>query len=106
MMECPLCDGECQDANLQPLLSHDLTWLWEQVAAIADRRGDPAIADGPITIQAPHAPEPRAAGLRLMPGRPLAAGQSRPAVLAELSSTVRRRAANLSPPTRPAKHVR
>src|SRR5580704_4201301 len=95
--DCPLCDGECQDANMLPLLGDDLTWLWEQVAAIADRRGDPVMADGTVTVKAPAAPERRAAVLGLVPGRPLIAGQSRRIVLGELSAAVRRRGSLLTP---------
>ncbi len=97
MTKCPLCDGECRDANLRPLLGDGLTWLWEQVATMADRRGDPAMADGTLTIKAPPAPEQRAAVLGLVPGRPLTAGQSRRVDLAELSVAVRRHGAELTP---------
>ena len=90
MTDCPLCDGECQDARLLPLLGDDLLWLWEQFAAIADRRGDPAMANGTFTVKAPAAPEERAAALGFFPGRPLIADQSRRLSLAELSAAVRR----------------
>jgi uncharacterized protein (TIGR02679 family) len=97
MTDCPLCDGECQDVRMLPLLGHDLLWLWEQVAAIADRRGDPAMTDGTVTVKAPVAPEERAAALGFVPGRPLIAGQSRRLSLAELSAAVRRHGALLTP---------
>lgn len=99
MTDCPLCDGECRDANLLPLLGDDLLWLWEQVAAIADRRGDPTLADGTITVKAPIAPEQRAAALGLVPGRPLIAGQSRRVNLTDLSAAVRRHGPVLTPGT-------
>ena len=97
MTDCPLCDGDCRDANLLPLLGDDLTWLWEQVAAMADRRGDPTMVDGAVTVKAPAAPEQRAAALGLVPGRPLIAGQSRRVNLAELSTAVRRHGPVLTP---------
>ena len=71
MTACRLCDGECRDANLRPLLADDLLWLWQQAAAIADRRGDRALTDGAITIKAPESPGQRAAVLGLIPGRAL-----------------------------------
>jgi uncharacterized protein (TIGR02679 family) len=97
MTDCPLCDSECQGASLLPLLGDDLLWLWEQVAAAADRQGDPAMADGTVTVKAPAAPEQRAAALGLVPGRPLSAGQSRRLSLAGLSAAVRRHGPGLTP---------
>jgi uncharacterized protein (TIGR02679 family) len=97
MTDCPLCDGECWDANLLPLLGDDLAWLWEQVAAIADRRGDPIMLEGTVTVRAPTAPGQRAAALGLVSGRPLIAGQSRRVNLAELSASVRRHGPVLTP---------
>ena len=58
---CRLCGGECRDANLRPLLTADLVWLWQQAAVIADRRGDPALTEGTVTIRAPESPRQRAA---------------------------------------------
>jgi uncharacterized protein (TIGR02679 family) len=99
MTKCPFCDGECRDANLRPLLGDGLAWLWEQVAAMADRRGDPEMAHGTITIKAPPAPEQRAAVLGLVPGRPLTEGQPRRVDLAELLVAVRRHGTELTPGT-------
>jgi hypothetical protein len=97
MTACLLCDGECQGATLRPLLNEDLLWLWQQLAAMADRRGDPALADGIVTIKAPDPREWRAAVLGLIRGRPLLAGQSRRVNLAELTATVRRHGPGLTP---------
>jgi uncharacterized protein (TIGR02679 family) len=97
MTDCALCDGGCQDARLLPLLNDDLLWLWEQIGAIADRRGDPAMTVGTVTVKAPAAPEERAAALGFVPGRPLIAGQSRRVNLAELSAAVRRHGPVLTP---------
>ena len=97
MTACRLCDGECRDANLRPLLAHNLLWLWQQAAVIADRRGDPALTDGTITIKAPESPEQRAAALGLIPGRALIAGQSRRISLADLATAVRRHGPALTP---------
>jgi uncharacterized protein (TIGR02679 family) len=97
MTACPLCDGGCQGASMPPLMGDDLLWLWQQVAAIADRRGDPAMAEGTVTVKAPTAPEQRAAVLGLVPGRPLIAGQSRRISLTQLSAAVRRHGPALTP---------
>lgn len=97
MTACRLCDGECRDANLRPLLADDLLWLWQQAAAIADRRGDRALTDGAITIKAPESPGQRAAVLGLIPGRALIAGQSRRVSLADLAAAVRRHGPALTP---------
>ncbi len=99
MTDCPLCNGACQDASLPPLIGDDLLWLWQQVAAIADRRGDPAMAEGTVTVKAPTEPGQRAAVLGLVPGRPLMAGQSRRISLTQLSAAVRRHGPALTPGT-------
>jgi uncharacterized protein (TIGR02679 family) len=97
MTACRLCDGECRDANLGPLLAENLLWLWQQAAAAADRRGDPVLTHGTITVKAPASPEQRAAVLGLIPGRPLMAGQARSISLTDLSAAVRRHGPALTP---------
>jgi uncharacterized protein (TIGR02679 family) len=97
MTACQLCDGQCRDANLGPLLAENLLWLWQQAAAAADRRGDPALTHGTITVKAPSSPEQRAAVLGLIPGRPLMAGQARSISLTDLSVAVRRHGPALTP---------
>ncbi|MGR7027242.1 DUF2399 domain-containing protein [Geodermatophilus sp. URMC 62] len=96
-MTCALCGGACRDADLPALLDTPLTWLWEQVAATADRRGDPDLTTGLIRITAPAAPEHRAAAVGLLGGRPLAAGQTRQVDLSSLTARLRGRGANLTP---------
>lgn len=97
MTTCRLCDGECRGANLGPLLAENLLWLWQQAAVIADRRGDPALTLGTITINAPASPEERAAVLGLIPGRPLMPGQARRVSLTDLHAAVRRHGLALTP---------
>jgi len=97
MTVCRLCDGECRDADLGPLLAENLLWLWQQAAAKADRRGDPALTRGTLTLIAPASPEQRAAVLGLVPGRPLMAGQRRSISLTDLSVAVRRHGPALTP---------
>jgi len=94
---CRLCDGECDEADLRPLLADELDWVWRRIAQIADRRGDPALGAGAVTLTAPVAPEQRAAVLGLIPGRPLGAGQSRRVDLGALCVAVRRHGPNLTP---------
>ncbi len=97
MTACTVCDGDCAAANLAPLLTADLAWLWQRLAETADRRGDPALTNGFVTVTAPAPPEQRAAVLGLLPGRPLAAGQARRIDLAALSISMRRHGPTLSP---------
>ena len=55
----------------------ELRWLWEQLGATADRRGDPSLTSGPaVSITAPDSPEERGAASGLLGGR-LRAGQRR-----------------------------
>lgn len=96
---CPLCGGSCAEADLAPLLTTQLRWLWDQVAAAADRRGDPDMTEGTLQIRAPRSPEERAAAVGLVGGKSLAPGQARRVDLAELTSLVRRRGARLTPGT-------
>jgi uncharacterized protein (TIGR02679 family) len=94
---CTICDGDCAEANLTPLLTANLTWLWQRLAETADRRGDPALTAGFVTVTAPASPEQRAAVLGLLPGRPLVAGQSRRVELAALATSLRRHGTSLTP---------
>lgn len=96
-MSCALCGGACRDADLAALLETPLTWLWEQLAATADRRGDPDLAAGSVRVTAPSSPERRAAAVGLLGGRPLAAGQARQVNLADLTVRLRVRGAHLTP---------
>ncbi|ABS25283.1 DUF2399 domain-containing protein [Anaeromyxobacter sp. Fw109-5] len=97
MNGCRLCGGACVGADLGPLLVPRLAWLWEQVAAAADRRGDPALASGILDIRAPTEPDPRAAAGGLLGGRGLRAGQSRRVDLSDLADRLRVRGPLLTP---------
>jgi uncharacterized protein (TIGR02679 family) len=96
-MTCTLCGGACRDADLAALLDAPLAWLWEQLAATADRRGDPDLTAGSLRITAPTAAEQRAAAVGLLGGRPLAAGQTRLVELADLAARLHVRGAHLTP---------
>lgn len=97
MSGCELCGGACLGADLGPLLDPRLAWLWDQLAAAADRRGDAALASGSLEIRAPTDPEPRAAAGSLLGGRGLTAGQSRRVDLSDLAARLRVRGALLTP---------
>lgn len=90
MSACPWCDGGCAGADLGPLLTPELEWLWRAAAAAADRRGDPQLTGGSaIRLTLPASPAERAAVAGLVAGsRPGRTTLVRPEQLAEL---VRRR---------------
>ncbi|WP_037623135.1 DUF2399 domain-containing protein [Streptomyces aureus] len=97
-MTCTLCAGACKDADLAPLLSLDLAWLWQALAAAADRRGDESLASGPaVTVTVPTEPAQCAAAAGLIDGRPLQPGQSRRINLAYLTSALSARGSRLTP---------
>lgn len=94
---CSLCGGLCAEADLAPLLTTELRWLWDRVASAADRRGDPGMTEGTLQIRAPRSPEERAAAVGLVGGKPLAPGQGRKVDLADLALLVQRRGHRLTP---------
>jgi len=97
-MNCSLCDGACADADLAPLLTSELAWLWQALAAAADRRGDESLTGGPaITVTVPVDPDQRAAAAGLIYGRPLQPGRSRRVSLEELATAVAIRGPLLTP---------
>lgn len=99
-MTCPLCTGACADADLGPLLNPHLTWLWNALAALADRRGDPNLTEGPaVTVTIPASPAQRAAAAGLISGRPLVPGQRRRIDLGELTTALAIRGPALTPGT-------
>jgi uncharacterized protein (TIGR02679 family) len=93
---CPWCDGVCTGADLDPLLTPDLSWFWRQVADAADRRGDASLCTGTLTLTAPASAEERAAAAGLAGGL-LKAGQKRQLELADLTRRVQIRGPNLNP---------
>lgn len=74
-----------------------MTWLWGQVAAAANRRGDRDLTTGTLSIAAAGAAAERAAAAGLLGGQPLRAGQQRTVVLADLTRKLRIRGTNLTP---------
>ncbi|CAL9328181.1 hypothetical protein SUDANB106_00016 [Streptomyces sp. enrichment culture] len=97
-MSCPLCDGACDGADLAPLLSPELAWLWQSLAAAADRRGDESLTGGSaVTVTVPAEPAQRAAAAGLIDGRPLEPGQSRRVSLERLTAALATRGPRLTP---------
>ena len=94
---CPLCAGACRDADLAPLLTPQLLWLWQRVAATADRRKDPHMVEGSLQVTAPADAAERAAAVGLLGGRSLAADRGRRVDLAELTQCLRARGPALTP---------
>ena len=93
---CLWCNGYCADTDLDPLLSTDLQWLWEQVATAADRRGDPELTTGTLRLVAAATASERAAAVGLLGGR-LRPGQRRIIDLTDLTERVRHRGPALTP---------
>jgi uncharacterized protein (TIGR02679 family) len=94
---CVWCNGECDDADLAPLLDRHLMWLWEQLARTADRRGDTQLTSGSVDIVAPDAAEQRLAAIGLLNGVGLRPGQRRRIDLLSLTAHLRNRGARLTP---------
>jgi uncharacterized protein (TIGR02679 family) len=94
---CQYCDGGCAGADLTPLLAEDLSWLWQKVAAAADRRGDVHLSTGHLEVRASANPAERAAAVGLLGGRPLAPNQARRVNLTDLTDRLRRRGRDLTP---------
>ncbi|WP_327350278.1 DUF2399 domain-containing protein [Streptomyces sp. NBC_01304] len=97
-MTCSLCADACSGADLAPLLAPELAWLWQAIAAAADRRGDEALTDGPaVTVSIPASPTQRAAAAGLISGQPLASGQRRRIDLGHLTTALTARGPALTP---------
>lgn len=95
---CPLCGDACLGADLAPLLDPRLTWLWDQIASAADRRGDATMEAGALIVRAPDPPEERAAVGGLIGGaKVLKRGSKRRVDLAALTSRLRVRGERLTP---------
>jgi len=73
-VSCSLCDGSCADGRLADLLSEDLSWLWTQLADAADRRGDPLLMTGRLSLIPPQSAGARAAATGLLGRRHIIAG--------------------------------
>ncbi|MEV6477019.1 DUF2399 domain-containing protein [Streptomyces sp. NPDC051657] len=89
--------GACDGARLESLLTEEAHWLWEQLAARADRSGEPTMTGGTTVITAPAASGQRAAVLGLVGSRILAPGERRRIRLDELTLRLRRHGPHLTP---------
>jgi uncharacterized protein (TIGR02679 family) len=67
------------------LVVTELRWFWDQLGTQADRRGDPDMSTGTLSVVAPDSSEERAAAIGIC-GKVLAAGQRRRVDLAGLAS--------------------
>lgn len=72
---CALCESDCAAADLGPLQDPSLRWLFEQIGAAADRRGDPGLTSGALMVKVCEDPAGRAAARGLLGGRDLRPGQ-------------------------------
>ena len=97
MSSCAVCRGACAGADLPPLMNPALRWVWEQLAATADRRGDPDLTTGAATVTSPAGPAERAAAIGLLGARPLAPGQNCRIDLAVLTERLHARGRHLTP---------
>ncbi|MFE7529244.1 DUF2399 domain-containing protein [Kitasatospora sp. NPDC057542] len=89
MSGCDLCPGACEGADLARLTTPELSWLWEQLAARADRSGDLDLTVGRITLTVPADPRRSAAAGRLLSDRPPRGGTRPRADLARLTDKLR-----------------
>ncbi|MFE9139352.1 DUF2399 domain-containing protein [Streptomyces sp. NPDC007355] len=98
--DCPqgwCTGGACDGARLDSLLTPDARWLWEQLAARADKSGEPSMTGGTTMITAPAESGQRAAVLGLVGSRILLAGERRRIRLEELTLRLRQHGAHLTP---------
>ncbi|MFF8617152.1 DUF2399 domain-containing protein [Streptomyces sp. NPDC015350] len=98
--DCPqqwCTGGACDGARLDSLLTKEARWLWEQLAAKADRSGEPSMTGGTTVITAPAASTERAAVLGLLGSRILAPGERRRIRLEELTLRLRQHGDRLTP---------
>ncbi len=76
MSGCRFCADRCIDADLGPLLTDELRWLWTAVAAAGDRRGDADLSTGRLQVSTPPAQDARAAAVGLLGGPSFAPGSA------------------------------
>lgn len=95
-MTCGWCAGDCDGADLRPLLGTELAWIWEQLGPISDRRSDIHLVTGTVTLIGPTDPGHRAASTGLIPGR-FGASQVRRINLADLTRSLQRIDPRLTP---------
>jgi len=95
-MKCGWCAGDCDGVDLDSLLVAELSWIWEQLGPIGDRRSDVHLVAGTVTLTGPNDPGHRAASTGLIPGR-FAAGQTRRINLIELTRALQRIDPRLTP---------
>jgi len=95
-MTCRWCAGECDGIDVDSLLGPELSWIWEQLGPISDRRSDIHLVTGTVTLTGPTDPGHRAASTGLIPGR-FGAGQTRRINLADLTSALQRIDPRLTP---------
>ena len=95
-MSCRWCVGDCDGADLDSLLGPELSWIWEQLGPISDRRSDTHLVEGTVTLTGPTDPGHRAASTGLIPGR-FGAGQTRRINLADLTRALQRIDPRLTP---------
>jgi len=94
---CGYCTGQCRGADMVPLLTEELQWLWDALAAAGDRRGDPDLTTGHLDVTAPTTSVERAAAVGLLGGTPLRAGQRRRVDLPALTDRLHVRGSALTP---------
>ena len=93
---CRLCGGACAGSELDRLLQPELRWLWEAVAAAADRRGTPEMTDGSLSVTAPADSSHRAAAAGLLARIPQP-GKTVRINLVDLTDKIRVRGDSLTP---------
>jgi len=90
-MSCSTCDGSCQSEGaaerLEVLAAPELRWLFEQLGAAGDRRGDVSLVSGTLDVKVPGSVAERAAASGLVGSR-LAAGQRRRVDLAKMAQQI------------------
>lgn len=94
---CQWCEGRYADADLSGLLDTRIHWLWEQLAAHADRRGDRDLTSGRVTVVLPIEATYRATVIGLLDVRTPQPGQKVRVDLDALTQKLRTRHQALTP---------